>query len=74
MQNDFAEVFVQSSDVATTDDGVVIRATGGSEVSLATSRVAGLNPVLLFGATTRFVHCYKDDYTPIVNGLGSSTE
>ena len=59
---------------ADTDTSTVINAFSDAEVFVGTSQVAGGDPVVNTGANVRFVHCFKRNFTAIVNGNNSSTE
>ena len=54
-------------------DSFLMEASGQAEIGLACSKLDGRNPTGL-STNFRYVHCYKDDYTPIVNGFGSSVQ
>lgn len=51
----------------------VLEQTGSAAFLMASTQLIGLNPVGI-AAQFRYVHCYKSNYTPIVNGDGSTIQ
>lgn len=51
----------------------VMSQTGAATLQLATTKLSGLNS-LGFASSFQYVNCYKENYSPVVNGFGSTTQ
>ena len=54
-------------------DGAVMTQQNSASVHSMTSQFIGNNPIGS-GSMFKYVHCAKDDFSPIVNGFGSSVQ
>lgn len=61
---------LRDSEVRMLNLNPVFELTGSSKVLSATTRFEGGNPIGL-GSSSKYVHCFKANFDPIVNGTGS---